>query len=455
MQGVISSLGIASGLDLGQIRDDLVAAERRPAELRLNRRQAAVETELSALGGVKALAEKVQTAAESLDSAAVGRRARVSDSGVLRATAAADAPEGRYRVEVMSLAAAQSLASGGFAGADSVVGTGRLTLQVGTDDPVTVDIGSEAQTLAGIRDAINASGAAVNAAVIDDGSQQRLLLTSQRTGSAGEIDLAVADDDGNDTDAAGLSQLAFTSGAQNLSETNPAADASIEVNGLAVTRSANSFDDVIPGVSLDLRSAEPGSPVSVDVEADRSGITGAVEGLVEAYNEFAGQLAKATRFDPESGQGGPLVGDATVRNLLGTLRATLVSELGENGGTLVELGISTGSDGRLELDADALGEALDRDRPGTLSVLNAAGGTIADALAGFTDPDGRLDVRTEGLQDRLEGIADDRRRLDERISSLEQRLTSEFANLDSLVAGFQQTGDFLARQLARVPTPEA
>jgi flagellar hook-associated protein 2 len=454
MQGVISSLGIASGLDLGQIRDDLVAAERRPAELRLNRRQAAVETELSALGGVKALAEKVQTAAQALDSASLGRRARVSDGGVLRATAGEDAPEGRYRVEVTNLATAQSLASGGFAGTDSVVGTGRLTLQVGTDDPVTIDIGSEAQTLAGIRDAINASGAAVNAAVIDDGGQQRLLLTSQRTGSAGEIDLAAADDDGNDTDATGLSRLAYTSGAQNLAETSAATDASIEVNGLAVTRSANSFDDVIPGVTLDLRSAEPGNPVSVEVEADRSGITGAVEGLIEAYNELSGQLAKATRFDPDSGQAGPLVGDATVRNLLTTLRSTLVSEPGETGGTLVELGIATGSGGRLTLDAEALGAALDRDLDGTLSVLNAAGGAIADVLAGFAEPDGRLEVRTDGLRDRLDDIAEDRRRLDERVSSLEARLTAEFANLDSLVAGFQQTGDFLSRQLARVPTPE-
>ena len=453
MQGVISSLGIGSGLQLGQIKDDLVAAERRPTQLRLDRREADIQAELSALGSVQSLAADLESKAESVASASIGRSANSSSGDILRASAEADATAGNFQVRVSQLASAQSLASEGFASTDTVVGTGTLTLTVGGDDAVAIDVGSEEQTLAGIRDAINASGAAVDAAVVDDGSQQRLLLTSQRTGSANAIDLAVSDDDGSDTDAGGLSRLAFTAGAQNLTETAAASDAALSVNGLDVTRSGNSVDDVIPGVTLDLRSADSATTVDVRVEPDRSGVESAVQGLVEQYNKLADGLGEATRFDPESGEAGALVGDSATRSLLSGLRSTLVSGLGDSGTTLVELGIRTGADGRLEVDSETLDAALDGEPADTVAALNTAGSAIADTLGGFVGTDGRLDQRGEGLQNRLDDVADDRRRLDDRITALQDRLTAEFASLDGLVAEFQQTGDFLTRQLAQVPTP--
>ena len=49
-----------------------------------------------------------------------------------------------------------------------------------------------------------------------------------------------------------------------------AQDAIVRLDGVEVNRATNSFSDLIPGVQIDLKSAKPGTAVSVGVDpADR------------------------------------------------------------------------------------------------------------------------------------------------------------------------------------------
>ena len=70
-------------------------------------------------------------------------------------------------------------------------------------------IGPGQDTLEGIRDRINAADAGVDAAIVFDGSAHRLTLTSKSSGAAFGFRTTVADNDGNNTNAAGLSRLAY------------------------------------------------------------------------------------------------------------------------------------------------------------------------------------------------------------------------------------------------------
>ena len=49
---MITAQGIGSGLDVASIVSQLVAAEGQPARLRLARREASVQSDLSALGSL-------------------------------------------------------------------------------------------------------------------------------------------------------------------------------------------------------------------------------------------------------------------------------------------------------------------------------------------------------------------------------------------------------------------
>lgn len=98
----------------------------------------------------------------------------------------------------------------------TAVGEGSLDITVGEDSfSIAISAGAGNNTVQGIRDAINAAtdnaGVAASIVLVDDGAggtNAQLLLTSALSGAAGELTVAVTDNDGNDTDALGLSQLA-------------------------------------------------------------------------------------------------------------------------------------------------------------------------------------------------------------------------------------------------------
>src|SRR3546814_9822802 len=74
------------------------------------------------------------------------RTVNSADPSVLTATASSAAVPGRYAVEVTALASSQKLSSGAFATADTAVGTGTLTLTVGSVSSV-LSIDSNNQSL--------------------------------------------------------------------------------------------------------------------------------------------------------------------------------------------------------------------------------------------------------------------------------------------------------------------
>src|SRR5262249_51316958 len=151
-------------------------------------------------------------------------RAAVGDSSLLSASASAGAAAGSHSVEVTQLAKAQKLASVALPTTADPLGTGQITIEFGsysggaftlnpdqTGKPTGT--GAARRSLAGVRDAINAAGGDVTASLVNDGTGQRLVLASTLTGAASAMRVTVTDGDGNNTDAAGLSRLAYDASA--------------------------------------------------------------------------------------------------------------------------------------------------------------------------------------------------------------------------------------------------
>ncbi len=476
---MVQATGIGSGLDIEGLVTQLVNAERAPVENRLLQRETRLTSELSAFGRLQSALASFQDRLARLDSAAdfSGRNAGSSDEGVVTASATGEAASASYSVRVDQLASAQSLASTAFADSAAVVGEGTLTLRFGTTDytpadpgpasydgfapdadrdPVTITIDESNNTLAGVRDAINAADAGVSASIVADGSGARLLLTANDTGAANSVEISVNDGDGNDLDTSGLSQLAFNGDAANLEQTAAGADAAFSINGLALTSASNTVADAVDGVTLTLRGVSEGQPATVSVEADRGAVRSAIEGFVEAYNGFVRTAGDLTRYDPETGNAGPLQGDSSARAIVDQVRRSVTDSVG-GAGSLAELGITTGADGTLSIDDGRLTEALDADLPSVAALFATEGTGVAtrtDALLdGYLRSGGLFDTRTGGLQGQVDGIADDREALNRRLDALESRYRAQFNALDGLLAELQSTGDFVAQQLANIPLP--
>lgn len=453
-QGIISSLGIGSGLDTASIVEQLVTAERQPRELQLDRQQQSAEARLSAFGQLAAALDRVDGASGAIANVSDSRSVSVSSSGLLAARADAGASIGSFTVETLQQAQAQSLASSTFTDAESAVGSGTLSLTLaGATVDLAIDSGNN--TLAGIRDTINAADAGVSALIVDNGSGSQLLLTAAATGTANSIDIAVSDADGNNTDTLGLSALAFNAGAQNLTETVAARDAQLNVNGVTVTRPSNEFDDVIPGLNLNLLAAEPGTLTEVNVQRDESAAREAVSAFVDSLNNLSRQLNERTAFNQETGRAGALQGDSAARSLEARLRQGLVTELGTSNtfDQLVDIGITTASDGGIVLDETVFSQALESNFADVTELLAGAASQFSGLVDNFGEQSGLIGSRTDSLESRLENITDRRNDLDRRMEQVEARIRSEFSALDSLISDLQNTGNFLSSQLANLPQP--
>ena len=402
MTNPIRSLGVGSGLDLSALVDGLVNAQRLPAETRLNSSENQIKAEISAFGNIKSKLSSFRSSLDALNSADTfnSKTATLSNSDLFSASAEATAQTGSYSIEVDQLAKAQSLvtnATTAFSAEDDVIGEGTLTINFGTtttspsysftQDPskssvnITVSAANGNNTLSGFASFINDGDYGFNAAVVNDGNGFRLVLTSDSTGANNSLELTVTGDtDSNDTDNAGLSQLAFNASAQgSLSQSVAAQDAALSINGLDVTRETNAIDDLVTGLTLNLTKSEPGTTVQLDVADDSSTVVSAVEKFVNQYNSLRSTINDLGSFDPESEQAGALNGDSTLRNLSNRLRTLLANSYGaDSSQTLAGVGITSSVDGTLTLNKTTLEEALSEDAS-SVQALFGVSATTTDA----------------------------------------------------------------------------
>jgi flagellar hook-associated protein 2 len=454
--GSIIGSGIGSGLDITSLVQQLVQAEGQPKSLRLDAEEAKVQAKLSALGTLKsALASFRDTVATLKDVGKFqGRMATLSTPDFVAATAGASAVPGSYAVEVESLASAHKLQSTTFAAASTVVGTGTLHIVAGAA-LFDVVITSESNTLSGIAAAINgsAAGAKVIATVISGAGDARLTLTARDTGSANALTITQSGGDN------GLAALVYPPSGAGLTQLTPAANAQALIDGVPVTSATNTLSGAIEGVDVTLLEANAeGETTQLTVGYDRTAARKAVDEFAKSYNALVDAIKSVSSYNAETKEGGPLFGDAGVRNIVFQLRRELTSTVTGLTGQfdmLGEIGISADLSGKLNVNAAALDSAFARDFDaiGELFAAEDVGVAVKldKLLAPYLASDGIFESRTAGLKTTIDSINDRREALNERLAALHARYTKQFNALDGLLAQLQGTSNFLNQQLSKLP----
>jgi flagellar hook-associated protein 2 len=376
--------GLGSGLDVDGIVSQLMTLERRPLE-QLDKTESGYKAQLSAYGSMKAALASLQSAAAAVATAAKFRAAKatVGDTALLSASATSASAAGSYAIEVEQLAQAQKLKSAVV----PALGTGSLTIEFGSysgggftlnPDKASKTLTVNGSSLAAARDAINAAGAGVRANIVNDGSGERLVIASEDTGLKSALRITVDDADGNDTDATGLSALAYDAsigGTANLSETVAALDARVVIDGMTVTGASNNISGAIEGVTLSLKKAAPGTETTLAVGRDTDSAKLAVDAFVKAYNDAAKSLKTLSAYDAATRTGAVLQGDATLVSIQARLRSALSTTVSFAGGynSLSDIGIAFQRDGTITADAVKLRAALENTGKDAASALAALG----------------------------------------------------------------------------------
>lgn len=373
--GISTAVGV---LDVNTIVTSLMSAEQAPLTA-VTKEKTAYQSQISAYGTLKSSLSTFQTAVSALSTASKFNAQTVTsgNTSAFTATANGSATIGDYAVTVSQLAKSQKLSLGGFANTTDTVGTGTLTISFGkytsvgntfapnadkTD--IAIPITSANNTLAGVRDAINAAGGSVSATIVNDGTTNRLVVTSKDTGEVNSLKISVTDDDGNNTNTAGLSQLAYDPTAtvgngKNLTELQAAKNALLNIDGVAVEKASNSISDAIDGVTLNLLATNA-TAASLSVASNTDAVKASVTAFVDAYNKLDTSLRTLTKYDPTGKASGPLLGDATARSVINQIKGVMTKAVTSSGAitSLSQIGVAFQATGQLALDSTKLSSAI-------------------------------------------------------------------------------------------------
>ncbi|WP_341675069.1 flagellar filament capping protein FliD [Niveibacterium sp. SC-1] len=465
--GITSSVGLATGLNVDDIVSKLMSAEQQPAVL-LQQKSTKLSTQLSAFGQIKSVMSSLQDATTALGSADkyAAMSARVSDSSALSATSSTSALAGSYNVKVLNLAQGQRVASN--SGVASSVAAGTLTIQLGTystdsNNVTTFSAASTAatpinftgSTLTELRDSINAAKTGVTASIVNDGTSDRLVLASDGVGGATGFQISGTDG------LSGLSYDASTAASSNsFSSLQSAQDSKIEVQGLTITRSSNTVENAIPGVTLNLTAKTTTDPVVVTVSKDNSQATTAVQNLVKAYNGMISTMNAMTSYNKDSNQASVLTGDASIASMRNLARGALTQSVKLSDGSSMrfsDMGVTLQKDGTLAVDTTKLNKAL-TEQPARVAEFLAGNSSTtglsklaSKTLDSINGTNGSLAGKTKGLQSSIDSIGKQLDSWNTRLTAIEARYRAQFTALETTISSMQSTQTYLTQQLAALP----
>jgi flagellar hook-associated protein 2 len=402
MPGISPTGNGGSNIDVQGLVSKLIKAKGGPTQHRLDKQEAKIQADISALGSFRSALSDFQHSLGKLRKPDDLRQmsATSSDKDKIEISASPDAQAGSYQVDVEQLAQAQRLTSQLFDSDLEPLGKGSLTFQFGRIDPhtgkfvpnpkasvKTIQITDKNNSLRGIKSAINDANFGTRASLINGSKGTRLVLSAEGTGEINAMRIVVHDEDGNNLDKGGLSRLSYdptqaTHQGVNMLESTTAQDAVIRVDGIEISNSSNNFDKAIDGVNIKVKASTGDEPVTLTTSFDVAAVTKAVEDFVKTYNAMINNVQSIAGYDPKTKVAGPLAGDAAVRGIVDQIRrsiGTSFSGINPDYNSLASIGITTQNDGTLLLDNSKLQKAVDADML-QVSKLFARTGSTTDSL---------------------------------------------------------------------------
>jgi flagellar capping protein FliD len=320
---------------------------------------------------------------------------------------------------------------------------------------------SDTNLLAAINAQLDAQGIGFTASVSSDNSG--FTFTQDVAGAVTSAPTATVDGS-----AVNLTQ-AVAGAASNTMQS--ATNAVIGFNGLTITRSSNTINDVVAGAVLSINQVtETGgtsNPARVTISSDTSTLKTKVQSLVTEYNNFNGLMAElgSSATDEDNEMMGALRRDtATVRYIQNALRTAVLANssttaTGVEG--LRDIGVSMDKSGNLTFDEkkydtaittsfDKVVTMLTADTTNQSEYSTAAKGLsqdIAKVLDGLGDTDSVLSTRNTNAETAIETYEEELADLEKRMEAVYDRYLSQFSAMESMMNSMNGTKDYLEGQL--------
>lgn len=271
-------------------------------------------------------------------------------------------------------------------------------------------------------------------------SQMELTLTYDAGSGSTTLDLPTIS---QSTEGGSVSASLTGFAEADFTETQSAQDSQIKVDGYPtgaeewISRSANTIDDLIHGVTLHLHDT---GTVQVNLTRDIESVKGKLNSLVDAYNATVAFLNEKTGYNDVLQKAGVLMSDSIVSNMAGDLRLPLVRQ---TSGFIIDIdsflmpgqiGLELDRDGMLTLSSSDFDEAIAEDYLGVLALIGAdkSGSSDSNTVEFYGASSSHTTAGTYDVEVVVSGGA---------ISSARIKLSTESTYNDATVDGNIVTGD--------------
>lgn len=367
---LVNITGLASGLDTDSIVKAMMAVEKRPQQI-LQKKQTNYQARDTALLSVISKLTATATAARNIGNPLDWEQVTATSSDPTKAsvTAGSASSVGSVSFTVLSLASPDALASfGNVPDVDTtVVAAGSIT--IGTSAGTTV-VSTGGGTLNEIVQAINGQTAVGLKAAAIQVAPGQFKLELSTTNVTETVNTNIAQ-------FAGLGPV--------WGQVTVASQAKVHVGapglGFDVISNSNTFANLLPGVNVTVKQADPTTMLTVTSAPDTQALSAKVQKMVDAFNAAIDEVKAQTAYDPATKIAQPLASMSAVSEARALLSNAII---GSSSTTPALVGIQTTDDGHISFDTSKFAAAFE------------ANPTQVTAL--FANP---LDPTNPGLADRL------------------------------------------------------
>lgn len=217
----------------------------------------------------------------------------------------------------------------------------------------TVSINLATQSLANIKSAIDAAAptgvtTTIESSTADSVTKYQLKISGTNTFT----------DSNNVLEALGI----LKGGLAN--SINAGQNASLTVDGIAMSRTTNNITDAIDGVTLNLINNDSATTLTLSVARDIDSVKKSIQGFITNYNEIIKLANDQFTYNTDKKTAGVLSGDVTLTAVQSDLRSIVANEilgLSSTMKSLSQAGISIDSKGLISIDDTKLTSALQSD----------------------------------------------------------------------------------------------
>lgn len=312
------------------------------------------------------------------------RKTSIAGSNSVSANIEDGVAEQTIRMSVMQLAQSDSYQTKGFSSRSDVVFSNlssdtKFSLQVG-DKSYDITVNNKT-TLDELSQKItDATDGKISVKILNVGGANpySMVFQTKDTGKdnaikfkmAGNVnDNSLFKDLGFDTttpDDKGVFTLKAGTGTNAGKKLANAQDAEFTFNGVNMTRSKNTIDDIITGATFTLNNVDDKTTSGeykdtvISISKDTASLVKTMQSMVQAYNTLKTNLDTATSYDSESKAAGSLNGLSEITSIKRQINS-IITNTDKNGKSLMDFGFSFTDKGVLSLDTKALESAISDD----------------------------------------------------------------------------------------------